>query len=1356
MDSKKLIQAASFMILFVATGLFALEPDDCLLYAPFDGSADAFIAKGSQEAAVEGELKFTPGMRGKAIVIGNYEGKDCGPVSFETKDNAYARVGSVAFWAKCIGEPYFFKNKGYFTFFSVNVKGYNLSFRDTIDSTGFIVSGSGRYFKTSIWICWEADAWNHVAFTWSPEEHRLYVGGQLYGTTTEGIFPFSDIGETFTIGSKSKSAIAVDDFYVFGRPLTSSEVKALYLFGQGSVPAIEDKRNMTEPQALEAVRKGPASSAVAVSRARTAPKIDGRPTENVWRTAARFTGLTDEITGTVAADGPVITMTYDKENIYIAAEYAIPEVVRQSPALFPNGPLKRTVKEKDGPVANDDNFEVVLSDSQGRLCRFFISAGGMLRDEREGDASWDSGFVAKTYDDENKWTVEYAIPLNGLAVVPKDGTELGFNISQTLRVLKDTRMTWYTDKGGGGFAKLTLAGRSPVFRYESASDPNKGEFYGTLTVVNTTRSDVSIKARGKIGKKESKGTFGVDAQSSRTITSEKTFPDELTSKIELYFAHGDTVLFKANIPFSFAPLLEVEKYFAPFAKKLTVTVNRSALDWKNVSAVVGVYKKGAKKPAVEASIDKFTRLKEEVSLEVSRLGAGNYVIKTAFSGDGKTTVKKIPFEIRRKPWWKDNKVGISNKVPPPFTPVETEGLKVSMWGRTYDYRDALFARQYRTQGKTLLARPVSLVISADGKEVRLADGETKLTSKSQIGAELVSSAEGPGLSVKTKTRVEYDGFTWIEMTITPKEKASVDAMYLEVPMVKELARLMYTGSYGGRNCGNIPEEGFKGAGINGHWFGWAGGGIQFSNQHTHNWHNKGKSLGQIIRLEDATAYRMNFIDNTVALDKPLTIAFGIQVTPTKRKYGDWRGWWIEYNKHRLGTHGIALWNTHWSIGVNYPVLASKSDPRYRYKKELGHLSKEGWIRDAGGTWRTWKQVRQLKEKENISSIMYVQGGFTWPYSPEYQYYQEDWRSVPTPRFALKPGGELKWWGGQAPVCVNSSFTDFYVANLRKSVAREKIHGLYFDCWLSRQCASEAHGCGYVDENGERHPWFPLLGQREFYKRVYVIMKQHDPNSIISYHMSGQPHMALCSFSDLMATGEQYATGLSRRVAAGEAGNYYEILSLDHTQAEFMGHNWGPMQTFLTEFSAAEPGESYPNRKNPFGAKYFRDERLTEIYHVAGIFALHDQILPWAFRVNIMPFIRTRQAMETLGLDETVEYVPYWDNEKFVKLYVGQGEKGNLAFEQVNKGSVYSDQQIVCAVYRKATRALFVVMNNSDEDEQHIKLLIDYDALGFRPEMEPRMDDALTGAMYGYQGEEDAVIFPLKARSFRLLTTYSAY
>ena len=37
-----------------------------------------------------------------------------------------------------------------------------------------------------------------------------------------------------------------------------------------------------------------------------------------------------------------------------------------------------------------------------------------------------------------------------------------------------------------------------------------------------------------------------------------------------------------------------------------------------------------------------------------------------------------------------------------------------------------------------------------------------------------------------------------------------------------------------------------------------------------------------------------------------------------------------------------------------------------------------------------------------------------------------------------------------------------------------------------------------------------------------------------------------------------------------------------------------------------------------------------------------------------------------------------------------------------------------------------------------------------------MDAALTGAMYGYQGDEDAVVFPLKARSFRLLTTYAIY
>ena len=66
------------------------------------------------------------------------------------------------------------------------------------------------------------------------------------------------------------------------------------------------------------------------------------------------------------------------------------------------------------------------------------------------------------------------------------------------------------------------------------------------------------------------------------------------------------------------------------------------------------------------------------------------------------------------------------------------------------------------------------------------------------------------------------------------------------------------------------------------------------------------------------------------------------------------------------------------------------------------------------------------------------------------------------------------------------------------------------------------------------------------------------------------------------------------------------------------------------------------------------------------------------------------------------------------------------------------------------------MNNSDTDAAKVKLSIDYKALGFRPELGPRMVDVLTGAMYGYQGQEHAVIFPLKARSFRLLATYDPY
>lgn len=53
--------------------------------------------------------------------------------------------------------------------------------------------------------------------------------------------------------------------------------------------------------------------------------------------------------------------------------------------------------------------------------------------------------------------------------------------------------------------------------------------------------------------------------------------------------------------------------------------------------------------------------------------------------------------------WEKSKAGISDKVLPPWTPVEVKGKIVKVWGREYKFVDNLFPSQINILNEDILA-----------------------------------------------------------------------------------------------------------------------------------------------------------------------------------------------------------------------------------------------------------------------------------------------------------------------------------------------------------------------------------------------------------------------------------------------------------------------------------------------------------------------------------------------------------------------------------------------------------------------------------------------------------------------------
>ena len=71
----------------------------------------------------------------------------------------------------------------------------------------------------------------------------------------------------------------------------------------------------------------------------------------------------------------------------------------------------------------------------------------------------------------------------------------------------------------------------------------------------------------------------------------------------------------------------------------------------------------------------------------------------------------------RKPEWYGNKLGISERVPPPFEDVRVKGRTISVWGRFYELGELLLPRRIHTDDTHILAAPMRLIcrVSPSGR-----------------------------------------------------------------------------------------------------------------------------------------------------------------------------------------------------------------------------------------------------------------------------------------------------------------------------------------------------------------------------------------------------------------------------------------------------------------------------------------------------------------------------------------------------------------------------------------------------------------------------------------------------------------
>ena len=553
------------------------------------------------------------------------------------------------------------------------------------------------------------------------------------------------------------------------------------------------------------------------------------------------------------------------------------------------------------------------------------------------------------------------------------------------------------------------------------------------------------------------------------------------------------------------------------------------------------------------------------------------------------------------PPWQGNQVGVSDEVLPPWTPITVSGNSIGVWGRTYQFGPLPLPASTIACDTELLAAPITLTGVVDGKPLAWAGGPGRVIDAKPNLVQMEASAESGPAKCSGRIQIEYDGMIRCDLQIIPTTgKAKIDKLALEVPLKAEHAALLHTwpGRWGSSgNSAALPKTGYHGAFKPFVWLGDNERGLCWFSESDRNFFTaKPEDVLEIIPENDRVILRVHLVTVAHEIDKPLDYTFGFQATPVKPARPDAWDYRIVHNgDYSLGAAtldkmaGLGVRTTcfheHWTDIQNYTSTT--------HGAELDKL------------------VNACHERK-IQLLTYF-GYEMSNIAPEWDRYHEECLVAP------RAGGYKRKPEQTAYiVCYRSHWQDFMAEGIDRVLTQHHTDGVYLDGTSEPWgCSNQKHGCGYVRPDGSIGTTYSFFATRNMMKRIYTIVKKHNPDGQVNVHQSTCMTIPTLAFATSYWDGEQLQS-LKRGASA------LEVLPLDAFRAEFMGHNWGVPAELLW----------YPS--GPFT----RTEAVS-----LGL--LHDIPTRPSSMADMETSSRLWKAFDAFGRQEAT-WLPYWNSEKAVK------------------------------------------------------------------------------------------------------------
>ncbi|MBO4649425.1 MAG: hypothetical protein J5806_14850 [Lentisphaeria bacterium] len=1092
----------------------------------------------------------------------------------------------------------------------------------------------------------------YAAVTWNGERVRFYFNGKLLQErkqevqvekiTTLNIGPFSDGWYKYKPwGDENRIGL----LKVWNRELDPAEIQR-----ECGV------KSKSAPEQYSAMLRIP--------QARMKPVLDGSLDEDAWRQAASFSGLNDLRRDPLKGWRlPPNTFQYmwDADNLYLGFT-----------TLFPNTEIRMGPINPPG-VKNEvawgfESFEFRILNGQD-FYRFAGNVSGGRCASKKHDPKWSGSWTYKTrlihrIDDRKLWGGEVAIPWKsiGLNGPPRGGLKLNFSRSWLLPELSClSSSSWNGDYVNTDSFQYVWFESVPSMRILEQDSPE----FGTLTQkvsffapkdarvsyeVAGIRMDGSI-APGLLFTKELALSAGKPLEETFSIPIRQTMYDALL----FTFRQGNTLLMRQVRPFKLnEELFSLSLRFGQ--GKIVVKPRYFMIRSKHGGDAP--YTLWLQDPAKKVIVSRPVTGDSPVEIPFDRTNPpGDY--KLILNGrDDKVLLFEKQIHFPGFGEWASMK--FDNRIIPPFTPLKTEsaadGFAVSMWGRTYRWKQSLFPVSALSKGVELLKAPVELV--ANGKPLQ---GASVTVGKREAHRmEFTAGYDSELCAAVNRGWVEYDGVSYFKVGLTAKDDLQGVKLRIRIPTA--LARYLHASStscsWGAKRTLKIRPGQLKLEYYPMVWIGMEDKGLCFFTETSVTWKNRSRQVYLLDQTADETVLEISLADRLKSGTK-MDFEFGLLASPVRPFPANY--------PCNFYTWAFVTPLTR-SEKIQDLVLASISS------SEGGALGR--CFADLPSP-EGFKGNKALADKiaaahqYGVRFIPYNLDRYLSDEYPEVVAFREEWRMVPE---NLLDYNTKKGKAFLIDCCPVSSASAFYVWKFKKMLERHKVDGIYLDFGTIPTCSNAEHGC---------RSRTPYLAQREFYRRLCLVQLDagiKDP--VIMLHNTDTVQLPAMTFATHLFNGEHIRQQSSAIMHHGK-----DIL--DTYDVTMFASELGSMPFGLTNSDYQATDVLLPKygggKEDPELYKF----RITKAFLVG---ALPHNTLPSGSRCHYGIFDRLLRVYRRFGVPDA-QFIGYWENP----------------------ARVSGGKDIYVSVYKRNGKALAVISHiGKGHEKQTVEIAFDAQKLGLKP------------------------------------------